>query len=282
MSHSTREEDLEAGILPMPVRIHAPCVASVAEHTGWAHVVCVAARDGVPAVVERRKVTLIDAGLPTQPYEHDSRALREDEADALIARVRRSIANRTALALRRLVAAHASALRDSPHRLGDLCFTLQAGRLHQRQRLAIVASTRAELRSTLALLEPWEGRFGHRELAIFAGPAEEQPGAAGETAVVSPAPSDPSPESDRQRQLEELAARYARGETIDWSAVQEHEAPRRRVPLPWYPFEQRRYWHAPSPRAGHSRCPDTGTGAGAVYAPRTVKYDPPQFLTIYH
>ncbi|MGE4153479.1 MAG: KR domain-containing protein, partial [Phycisphaerales bacterium] len=147
---------------------------------------------------------------------------------------------RSQAALRRLVAAHASALRDSPHRLGDLCFTLQAGRLHQRQRLAIVASTRAELRSKLALLEPWEGRFGHRELAIFAGPAEEQPGAAGETAVVSPAPS--APESARQRQLEELAARYARGETIDWSAVQEHEAPRRRVPLPLYPFEQRRYW----------------------------------------
>lgn len=88
----------------MPAGRNAPCVVSVAEHTGWAHVVCVAARDRVPAVIERRKVTLIDAGLPTQPYEHDSRALREDEADALIARVRRSIARRTALALERLVA----------------------------------------------------------------------------------------------------------------------------------------------------------------------------------
>lgn len=88
----------------MPVRRIAPCVVSVAEHTGWAHVVCVAARGGVPAVIERRRVTLIDAGLPTQPYEHDSRALREDEADALIARVRRSIAGRTTLALQRLMA----------------------------------------------------------------------------------------------------------------------------------------------------------------------------------
>lgn len=88
----------------MAARRILPCVVSVAEHTGWAHVVCVAARDGVPAVIDRRKVTLIDAGLPTQPYEHDSRALREDEADALIARVRRSIASRAALALQRLVA----------------------------------------------------------------------------------------------------------------------------------------------------------------------------------
>jgi hypothetical protein len=93
----------------------------VAEHTGWAHIVCVAARDGVPAVIERRKVTLIDAGLPTQPYEHDSRALPEDQADTLIARVRESIARHAARALQRLVAelrpAHegvALAIREPP------------------------------------------------------------------------------------------------------------------------------------------------------------------------
>ena len=105
----------------MALRRGAPCVVSVAEHTGWAHLVCVAAPGGVPAVVERRRVTLIDAGLPTQPYEHDSRAMREDEADALIHRVRRSIDNRSSLALRRLVTelapAHAVvalAIREPP------------------------------------------------------------------------------------------------------------------------------------------------------------------------
>jgi len=76
---------------------------SVAEHTGWAHLVCVAARDHVPAVVERRRVVLIDAGLPTQPYEHDSRALREDDANALITRVRRSITARAFDTLQRVV-----------------------------------------------------------------------------------------------------------------------------------------------------------------------------------
>jgi hypothetical protein len=82
----------------------APCVVSVADHTGWAHVVCVAARDSVPAVVERRRVKLIDPGLPTQPYEHDTTAMREDDANALIARVRRSAAARSLEALQRLVA----------------------------------------------------------------------------------------------------------------------------------------------------------------------------------
>ena len=80
-----------------------PCVVSVAEHTGWAHLVCVAAPGLVPVVVARRRVTLIDSGVPTQPYEHDSTALREDEANALIAQVRRSVATRTSDALMRVV-----------------------------------------------------------------------------------------------------------------------------------------------------------------------------------
>jgi hypothetical protein len=81
----------------------APCVVSVADHTGWAHLVCVAASGTVPAVIARRRVALIDEGLPTMPYEHETAAMREDEADALIARVRRSVAARSTLALQRVM-----------------------------------------------------------------------------------------------------------------------------------------------------------------------------------
>lgn len=81
-----------------------PCVMSVAEHTGWAHVLCVAASGAVPGVIVRRRVALIDEGLPTQPYEHDSTALREDAANALIAKVRKSIAARSSEALTRIAA----------------------------------------------------------------------------------------------------------------------------------------------------------------------------------
>ena len=79
-------------------------MVSVAEHTGWAHLVCIAAPGLVPAVIERRRVTLIDSGVPRQPYEHESTAMREDEANALISQVRRSIAGRTSDALTRVVA----------------------------------------------------------------------------------------------------------------------------------------------------------------------------------
>jgi hypothetical protein len=79
-----------------------PCVVSVTEHAGWAHLVCVAASGGVPAVVERRRVTLIAPGLPTMPYHHESLTLPAAEAEALVARVRKSIAEHATLALRRV------------------------------------------------------------------------------------------------------------------------------------------------------------------------------------
>jgi hypothetical protein len=109
----------------------ALCVVSVAEHIGWAHLICVAARRNVPAVIARRRVALIDRGLPTMPYEHDTTALREDEANGVIARVRRSIAARTSDALRRVVSelapAHtavALAIREPP--FDDLPATVAA------------------------------------------------------------------------------------------------------------------------------------------------------------
>jgi hypothetical protein len=101
----------------------APCVVSVAEHAGWAHVICVAASGLVPVVIARRRVTLIDPGLPKMPYEHESVGMKEDEANALVARVRRSIAARTTLALQRVVTelspthvAAALAIRTPPFR----------------------------------------------------------------------------------------------------------------------------------------------------------------------
>jgi hypothetical protein len=115
----------------------APCVVSVADHIGWAHLVCVAARGNVPAVIARRRVALIDKGLPAMPYEHDTTAMREEEANAVIARVRQSIAARTSDAVRRVVSelapAHtavALAIREAP--FDDLPATVAAVRSSYR------------------------------------------------------------------------------------------------------------------------------------------------------
>jgi hypothetical protein len=80
-----------------------PCVISAADHAGWAHLVCVAAPGNVPTVVERRRVTTIDKGLPTMPYHHESLGMPVNEANALIARVQRSVANCTSRALQDVI-----------------------------------------------------------------------------------------------------------------------------------------------------------------------------------
>jgi len=60
-------------------------VVGVADHAGWA-IVMTATRDG--AVLDRRRIELVDAGLPTLPYHHDAQKLPVDQASALIDRVR--------------------------------------------------------------------------------------------------------------------------------------------------------------------------------------------------
>jgi hypothetical protein len=73
-------------------------VVGVADHSGWAILVSAAALNGEPVVVDRRRVRLIDDGVPNLPYEHDTSALADDEAEALVRTVKRSIAARTSMA----------------------------------------------------------------------------------------------------------------------------------------------------------------------------------------
>ena len=77
-------------------------VVGVADHNGWAILVSVAASNGKPVVVDRRRVPLVDKGVPSQPYHHETLALPGAEAEPLLRRVKRSIAARAALAFEHL------------------------------------------------------------------------------------------------------------------------------------------------------------------------------------
>jgi hypothetical protein len=81
-----------------------PVVVGVADHNGWAVLVSAAAVNGEPTVVDRRRVKLIANGVPTQPYHHETLALSDAEAEQLLRKVKRSIAEWTAVALDRLSA----------------------------------------------------------------------------------------------------------------------------------------------------------------------------------
>jgi hypothetical protein len=91
----------------------AGAVVGVSDHAGWAILITVA-RDGT--IVDRRRVELVDAGLPSMPHHHDAQALAVSEAVELIERVRLSIERHASLALETLATdvaspIHAIALR---------------------------------------------------------------------------------------------------------------------------------------------------------------------------
>lgn len=71
-------------------------VIGVSDHGGWAVLVTVA-RDG--ALLDRRRVELVDDSLPAIPHHHEGQGLPLDEAVALVERVRASAERHAAIAL---------------------------------------------------------------------------------------------------------------------------------------------------------------------------------------
>lgn len=77
-------------------------VVGVADHGGWAVLMTAALENRTPTVVDRRRVEIIEPGVPTQPYHHDTLTLDEAAAERLVRKVKRSVALSTARALDRL------------------------------------------------------------------------------------------------------------------------------------------------------------------------------------
>ena len=70
-----------------PQRSRNTASVGVADHCGWAVLVTVG-RDG--AVLDRRRIELLDPGLPALPHHHEAQGLPIAQAAALIARVQAS------------------------------------------------------------------------------------------------------------------------------------------------------------------------------------------------
>jgi hypothetical protein len=71
-------------------------IIGVSDHGGWAVLVTVA-RDGT--LLDRRRVELVDEGLPKIPHHSEGQGLPLDEAVELVERVRASAERRAVLAL---------------------------------------------------------------------------------------------------------------------------------------------------------------------------------------
>ncbi|HEU5469957.1 MAG TPA: hypothetical protein VFV67_04840 [Actinophytocola sp.] len=74
----------------------------IAHHLGWAVAVTAS---GDHQVVDRRRIELIEPGMPTAPIEHDGKALDDAAAAALVARVRASAVRAASASLDQLATA---------------------------------------------------------------------------------------------------------------------------------------------------------------------------------
>jgi hypothetical protein len=82
----------------------------VSDHAGWAALVTVVG-DGKDALVDRRRVELVDADLPKLPHHHDAQGLPLGRALALIERVRVSADQHAQRALDAVATAVSSRIR---------------------------------------------------------------------------------------------------------------------------------------------------------------------------
>ena len=73
----------------------------IAHHLGWA--VAVTASAG-HVVADRRRIELIEPGMPAAPVEHEAKALDNDEAAKMVAEVRASAVRATSASLDQLAA----------------------------------------------------------------------------------------------------------------------------------------------------------------------------------
>jgi hypothetical protein len=64
-----------------------PVFVGISDHSGWAILMTVTARG---ELLDRRRIELVDEGLPTMPHHHDGQRIPIDDAVALVERVQRS------------------------------------------------------------------------------------------------------------------------------------------------------------------------------------------------
>ena len=127
-------------------------VIGAADHYARAELVTLALRNAEPVFLDRRRVVLIDEGLPSAPYHHEALELDIGAAADLVDRVRRSVARCARAALSTMLAtcgARVLILPASPYDglpdtleevLGSRSLTVAADGMLYRESLAAAAA----------------------------------------------------------------------------------------------------------------------------------------------
>lgn len=126
------------------------------------------------------------------------------------------------------LAAHLASDDAAEQALADIAFTLQTGRDAMRARLACVAHDKFELRAQL------EAFVAHGAAAGVVTGTVARKGAPG---LALPSIGTDDVDDDLAR----VAGQWVAGGAVDWAALHAGQT-RRRVRLPTYPFQGKRYW----------------------------------------
>jgi hypothetical protein len=92
-------------------------VTGISDHIGWAEFVTIGVQDETLVILDRRRVELIQPGIPTAPYHHEGLVLPLAQTKAIVECTRKSIAKHCRTAPTQLKSAHgifAIALQQSP------------------------------------------------------------------------------------------------------------------------------------------------------------------------
>jgi hypothetical protein len=134
--------------------LRVDAVLGVADHNGWAVCVTVAARRGSPVVVDRRRIELIEPGVPSQPYHHETVGMPLPDAEQLVVRVRESVMRTTVARL--------SELRDELQAYSIVAMTLR------NPPLTYVPVTVAEAHASYPVMCRADGMMYHDALSTAA------------------------------------------------------------------------------------------------------------------
>lgn len=126
-------------------------------------------------------------------------------------------------------------IQSEGYRLGDLCYTANAGRKHFRYRLAIIASNKGELLDKLTASCTTNLELSEVSAVYYSELDNHQP------VIEKVTETCLKKYEEREKAMNELGQLYAQGAELDWDEIYKN-CDYQKISLPVYPFAKLRCW----------------------------------------
>ncbi|SMO63577.1 aminotransferase class III-fold pyridoxal phosphate-dependent enzyme [Melghirimyces algeriensis] len=150
-----------------------------------------------------------------------------------------TLSGKTRGALKKLAQRYADFVVRKPNvSVNDLCYTTNTGRAHHHHRLAMIVKNRNELKERLAAFIENDASYDNVFSGVCSPDGNMEQTEAAQTLQMKWLEKKKITEND----LSALCQFYIKGANIDWEQFYVHKTPRKKCPLPDYPFEKLRCW----------------------------------------